>query len=69
MEGIAEWWILEQRVMQVVGNLESVLNHLVERGFLLSLRNGDGRFCYRLNQEAEREIRDLLRNAGSRTPV
>lgn len=55
--------------MQVVGNLESVLNHLVERGFLLSLRNGDGRFCYRLNQEAEREIRDLLRNAGSRTPV
>jgi len=68
LEGIAEWWLLEQRVFEVSGNLKVVLNDLVDRGFLQAIRSKDGRFSYRLNREMEREIRSHLRSAATTAP-
>ena len=63
MEGIAEWWLLEQRITVVVRNLEPVLHNLVESGFLLASKCEEGRFYYRLNRQMEREIRSHLRKS------
>lgn len=69
LEGIAEWWLLERRILDTVGNLETVLDDLVKRGFLLATQPAEGRCRYRLNREREREIRGHLRckNFISRT--
>lgn len=61
--GIAEWWLLEQRIVEVVGNLEAVLSELVKKQFLIAAAGNDGRCYYRLNREMEREVRSHLRNS------
>ena len=66
-DGIAEWWLLEQRIMEVVSNLEVVLEELVKKQFLLVAAGNDGRFYYRLNRNMEREIRSHLRSSATPT--
>lgn len=65
VEGITEWWLLEQRVAAAVANVEAVLTDLVKRGFLLVSKCEDGRLCYRFNRESEREVRSHLRHGGN----
>ncbi len=64
-DGIAEWWLLEHRIMQVVGNLEAVLRELVNKEFLLVTAGNDGRYYYRLNRNMEREVRSHLRSSAA----
>lgn len=66
-EGIAEWWLLKQRICEAVGNLEAVLDDLVKQGFLLARQGEEGRVYYCLNRAREREVRSYLRK--SRTAV
>jgi hypothetical protein len=66
IEGIAEWWLLQQRICNVVGNLELAIEDMVKKGFLLASEREDGRLCYRLNRDREREIRGHLRKSESR---
>lgn len=68
-EGIAEWWLLKQRISEVVGNLEAVLDDLVKQGFLLANRGEEGRIYYCLNRAREREVRKYLRNSKTSEPV
>ena len=41
LEGIAEWWIMRQRVRVDVEALARVLNHLTDQGVLERLGSGD----------------------------
>lgn len=63
MEGIAEWWLLEQRIRNAVADVEAALSELVAKGFLVARRGADGRTYYGLNRDKEREVRRHLRNA------
>jgi hypothetical protein len=63
MEGIAEWWLLEQRVRDAVADVEKALRDLVDRDFLVMRNCFEGRTYYGLNRDKEREIRRHLRLA------
>lgn len=61
VEGIAEWWLLEERIQRRVTEVQATLDRLVKRGWLLARQGTDGRIHYRLNPEREAEIRESLR--------
>jgi hypothetical protein len=63
MEGIAEWWLLEQRIRCTVANVENTLRDLVDRDFLVVRHCLEGRTYYGLNRDKEREIRRHLSEA------
>jgi len=61
VEGIVEWWLLEQRIKQATTQVKAVLAQL-EGEDLVSTREGAaGRVYYRVNRQKMREIRRLLR--------
>ena len=61
MEGIVEWWLLEQRIRCAIADVEAALSDLVNKDFLVARQCGDGRTYYQLNRAKEREIRRHLR--------
>ena len=63
MEGIVEWWLLEQRIQRATTDVETALSDLVRKDFLITHHCSDGRISYGLNREKEREIRRHLRRA------
>ncbi|MCL4177396.1 MAG: hypothetical protein KJ072_06585 [Verrucomicrobia bacterium] len=46
LEGINEWWLLEQRVRSSVAETKAALDQLTERRFVLARRGRDGRLHY-----------------------
>jgi hypothetical protein len=61
MEGIVEWWLLEQKVRLAVADVEAALSNLVDKDFLIARQHNNGRTYYQLNRAKEREIRRHLR--------
>ena len=55
VEGIAEWWLLEQRLRPLIAEVKKALNELVANGLVLERRGRDGRVRYRLNPRAVHE--------------
>ncbi len=47
LEGIAQWWLLEQRLEAEMARVKRALDHLVAWGLLISHRGSDGRKYYR----------------------
>jgi len=66
VEGITEWWLLEQRIRYAVSEVDGVLHDLVVDDLLVKRQGADGRIYYGLNREKKREIRRHLREAESR---
>ena len=65
VEGITEWWLLEQRIRYAVAEVDGALNNLVADDLLLTRQCADGRTYFGLNRAREREIRRHLRKAQS----
>ena len=65
LEGIAEWWLLEQRIRHAVAEVDGVLRELVGHDLLITRQCAEGRMYYALNRAKEREIRRHLREAQS----
>ena len=51
LEGIAEWWMLSQRIHYEVRKVEEAVLSLVERGWLFEIKGKDSRVRYRLSHE------------------
>lgn len=49
VEGISEWWLLEQRIRHVRAEIKDALAELIARGLILERPTCDGRVQYRLN--------------------
>jgi hypothetical protein len=64
VEGIAEWWLLRQRIRESVTATEQALNELVERGLVIRDAGADGRRMYRLNQWKLQVVREVLNQTG-----
>ncbi len=60
IEGIAQWWLLEQRIRQQIPLVEKALTKLVEKGFVLEQSGSNGRTHYRINRRKQRQIRAFL---------
>jgi len=59
LEGIAEWWLLEQRITEQAARVSEALAALVEEGLVIE-RRGHERSYYKLNQRRRKRILDRL---------
>ena len=60
LEGIVEWWALEQALQRWTTQVQKSLVELVAQGFILERQSADGRTHYRVNPDRLEEIRALL---------
>lgn len=60
IEGIAEWWLLEQRIKCGVANVKEALAELIAQGLVLEKTGTDARPRFRVNRRKSRTIRSLL---------
>jgi hypothetical protein len=60
VEGIAEWWLLEQRIRHVISEVKQALSELVAQGMIVERAGRDGRVHYRLNSRVKRTVAYLL---------
>lgn len=67
-EVIAEWWLLEHRIHQVMALVRRALEELLRTNHIIAEEQADGRVRYRLNREKEIEIRESSERAGSERP-
>ena len=56
IDGIAQWWLLEQRIRQEIPAIEKALTELVAKGFVLEQRGSNGRNHYRINRHKQKQI-------------
>lgn len=56
LEGIVEWWLVEQKIKQQTATVREALQDLVGRNYLLELRGIDSRTSYRINPLKANEI-------------
>ena len=60
VEGIAEWWLLEQRVRHSVTDVAAALVEFEAQKLVVTRRGVDGRIHYRVNPKKKQEIRKRL---------
>jgi predicted transcriptional regulator len=48
LDGIVEWWLLQQRIVQQKTLVEKALDELVAKGFVLKRTGKDGRPYYQI---------------------
>lgn len=48
LEGVIEWWLLEQRIQQTVLDVKAALDKLVAKNMVREIRRADGRVSYSL---------------------
>ena len=63
VEGVAEWWLLEQRISHALNDVEAALRKLASEGLLVASQRQDGRTHYRLNREMQPQIKARLEGA------
>ena len=60
VEGIVEWWIVEQKIKQQTAKVKEVLGELVKKKYLLANKGMDSRTRYRINHSKRKEILSLI---------
>ena len=60
VEGIVEWWLLEQRIKRGTRHVKSAVEQLVAAGFITAREGAAGQVYYRVNQQKLCDIRRLL---------
>ena len=61
VEGIVEWWLLEQRVKQATAQVQTALTQLVTEKLVVIREGQTGRVSYRVNRSKLRNIRRMLK--------
>ena len=61
LEGIIEWWLLEQQIKQETAKVKEVVEELIVRGLLLEDKDSNSRTRYRINRSRLGEIQSLLK--------
>ena len=55
LEGIVEWWLVEQRIIEQTAAVREVLDELVAEGRLLKSEGADARVFYHVKRRARRD--------------
>jgi hypothetical protein len=61
VEGIAEWWLLEQTINRHINYVKEAINDLATKKLLLTYRTSDSKIFYKLNCRRMKEIRAMLK--------
>lgn len=56
IESIAEWWLLDQRILEAVEAVQSVVSELLSCDFLIERRTGETGVSYRVNRDRLHEL-------------
>ncbi len=60
MEGIVEWWLLEQRIKRETEKVREALTELVAKGFISKREGKTSGTYYRINRRKYRKIQAIL---------
>jgi len=61
VEGIVEWWVLEQRIKRATTQVKTALDQLVAAELVIARKGTAERVYYRVNKQKLHVIRNLLR--------
>ena len=61
VEGIVEWWVLEQRIKRATTQVKAALAQLTADGLVIARQGAAGRVYYRVNHQKLQDIRRLLK--------
>lgn len=56
LEGIVEWWLMEQRIVNQTAKVREALAELVDGRLILQHQGKDSRTHYRINPQKTKEI-------------
>jgi hypothetical protein len=62
IEGIVDWWLLEERIRYRTIEVQTVLDKLVEENLVLMRSSRDSKVRYGINDQKINEIRDILKS-------
>jgi hypothetical protein len=60
LEGIVQWWLLEQEIARRTLEVKATLDQLVEQGLVVARRGADERVRYQINRRKAKAISSLL---------
>jgi hypothetical protein len=61
LEGIVEWWLLEQQIQFQTARVKDALSDLVARGLILEKKGSNSQVHYRINLKKYEEIKKLVK--------
>ena len=61
LDGIVEWWLLEQNIKTQMATVKETLADLVAKKLVLEHQGKDSRTHYRINRRQMKEIRQFLK--------
>ena len=64
LEGITEWWLLNQRINYEMKKVEAAILKLVKHGWVVEIKGKDSRIRYRLNYQKMRELNRHSKSIG-----
>jgi hypothetical protein len=65
LEGIVQWWMLEQNIKTESAKVKEALKYLVAEGLVVELHGKDSRTHYRINPRVrKKKIAKLLKETG-----
>lgn len=62
LEGIVEWWLLEQKIARQTEIVKNALADLSDRGLIVSKIGADSRIHYSIERRKKKEIEALLKD-------
>jgi len=66
IEGIVEWWLLEEKIRRRTKEVQKALDELARDSLIIALKSKDSKIRYRLNKRKMNKIRAILEREGKR---
>jgi len=60
LSGIAQWWLTDEQVKARTVTIQSALDDLIAKGFVLAQKGTDSQIRYRMNEQRFDDIEALL---------
>jgi len=64
IEGIVEWWLLEEKIKRRTKEVQKALDELTRDSLIIALKSKDSKIRYRLNKRKMNKIRAILKKEG-----
>ncbi len=63
LEGIIQWWLLEQKIKYQTKMVKEALEELVANGLILERKTENSNTSYRINKEEIERIKEILKES------
>jgi hypothetical protein len=67
VEGIVEWWLLEERIKHRIKEVQSVLDELVSQSLILAHESKDSKIRYRINKRRVKRIQMIVNSESGKS--